>query len=108
MRRSSSWIKLNLRRRSRSGLRLLFAFLLLLLGLAPSALRAASFTATLDRETVTVGETATLSFTFKGGEPKSIPALPQFPNLQIDRKSTRLNSSHLGISYAVFCFKQHK
>src|SRR6202023_1542632 len=25
-----------------------------------------------------------------------------------DRKSTRLNSSHLGISYAVFCLKQHK
>src|SRR5205814_3004830 len=25
--------------------------------------------------------------------------------LQIDRKSTRLNSSHLGISYAVFCLK---
>src|ERR1035438_1904381 len=24
-------------------------------------------------------------------------------NPQIDRKSTRLNSSHLGISYAVFC-----
>src|ERR1035438_10749207 len=24
---------------------------------------------------------------------------------QIDRKSTRLNSSHLGISYAVFCLK---
>src|ERR1035438_7169466 len=24
----------------------------------------------------------------------------------IDRKSTRLNSSHLGISYAVFCLKQ--
>src|ERR1039458_1916872 len=23
----------------------------------------------------------------------------------VDRKSTRLNSSHLGISYAVFCFK---
>src|SRR5437899_9985187 len=23
-----------------------------------------------------------------------------------DRKSTRLNSSHLGISYAVFCFKK--
>ena len=91
MRRSSSWIKLNLRRRSRSGLRLLFAFLLLLLGLAPSALRAASFTATLDRETVTVGETATLSFTFKGGEPKSIPALPQFPNLQIAGEGTSRN-----------------
>src|ERR1039458_7095876 len=24
----------------------------------------------------------------------------------VDRKSTRLNSSHLGISYAVFCFKK--
>src|ERR1039458_6556753 len=26
----------------------------------------------------------------------------------IDRKSTRLNSSHLGISYAVFCLKKRK
>src|SRR5262245_64639561 len=25
--------------------------------------------------------------------------------LRLDRKSTRLNSSHLGISYAVFCLK---
>src|ERR1039458_10750343 len=25
----------------------------------------------------------------------------------IDRKSTRLNSSHLGISYAVFCLKKN-
>src|ERR1035438_10812327 len=25
-----------------------------------------------------------------------------------DRKSTRLNSSHLGISYAVFCLKKEK
>src|SRR5262245_62624687 len=25
---------------------------------------------------------------------------------QLDRKSTRLNSSHLGISYAVFCLKK--
>src|SRR5262245_65152958 len=29
---------------------------------------------------------------------------PAFP----DRKSTRLNSSHLGISYAVFCLKKKK
>src|SRR5262245_63254759 len=28
--------------------------------------------------------------------------------LQQDRKSTRLNSSHLGISYAVFCLKKKK
>src|SRR5258705_4688754 len=28
--------------------------------------------------------------------------------LELDRKSTRLNSSHLGISYAVFCLKKKK
>src|SRR5258705_6436633 len=27
---------------------------------------------------------------------------------RIDRKSTRLNSSHLGISYAVFCLKKKR
>src|SRR5205814_10518769 len=32
--------------------------------------------------------------------PGSLPKAP------IDRKSTRLNSSHLGISYAVFCLKK--
>src|SRR5438045_4656527 len=30
---------------------------------------------------------------------------PDSPVAEIDRKSTRLNSSHLGISYAVFCLK---
>src|SRR5438045_7418060 len=29
-------------------------------------------------------------------------------DLLTDRKSTRLNSSHLGISYAVFCLKKKK
>src|SRR5262245_62646974 len=33
-----------------------------------------------------------------------LPARPQHQ----DRKSTRLNSSHLGISYAVFCLKKKK
>src|SRR5205814_10073324 len=28
--------------------------------------------------------------------------------VELDRKSTRLNSSHLGISYAVFCLKKKK
>src|SRR5476651_2831748 len=28
------------------------------------------------------------------------------PSLHIDRKSTRLNSSHANISYAVFCLKK--
>src|ERR1035438_10552936 len=35
-------------------------------------------------------------------------ALPNAGHLAIDRKSTRLNSSHLGISYAVFCLKKNK
>src|SRR5258705_4516349 len=30
------------------------------------------------------------------------------PVADLDRKSTRLNSSHLGISYAVFCLKKKK
>src|SRR5690606_39575611 len=29
-----------------------------------------------------------------------------FPGAQLDRKSTRLNSSHVKISYAVFCLKK--
>src|SRR5437899_7605941 len=35
------------------------------------------------------------------------PGAPQ-GQVRADRKSTRLNSSHLGISYAVFCLKKKK
>src|SRR2546426_2627502 len=31
--------------------------------------------------------------------------ITKLPSLRLDRKSTRLNSSHLVISYAVFCLK---
>src|SRR5699024_11807091 len=31
---------------------------------------------------------------------------PEFELVWIDRKSTRLNSSHVSISYAVFCLKK--
>src|SRR2546426_2247514 len=34
--------------------------------------------------------------------------MSQIPGLRQDRKSTRLNSSHLVISYAVFCLKKKK
>src|SRR5947199_7610467 len=33
---------------------------------------------------------------------------PRQMAILLDRKSTRLNSSHLGISYAVFCLKKKK
>src|SRR5207245_11614313 len=37
------------------------------------------------------------------------PAQPIFPlDVQLDRKSTRLNSSHGSISYAVFCLTKNK
>src|SRR5256885_5109106 len=35
-------------------------------------------------------------------------ARPSSSTVSIDRKSTRLNSSHLVISYAVFCLKKKK
>src|SRR5438034_2252267 len=42
-------------------------------------------------------------------EPKPQMAEELFKNVQIlDRKSTRLNSSHTVISYAVFCLKKKK
>src|SRR5205807_4864725 len=36
------------------------------------------------------------------------PLLSVVPGQLLDRKSTRLNSSHLVISYAVFCLKKKK
>src|ERR1039458_3221029 len=39
-------------------------------------------------------------------EPACRSAHPNPPHHKLDRKSTRLNSSHLGISYAVFCLKK--
>src|SRR3989442_9845012 len=40
---------------------------------------------------------------YRGRSPR-----PFWIRLQIDRKSTRLNSSHVRISYAVFCLKKKK
>src|SRR3712207_8355742 len=42
----------------------------------------------------------------KEGEKRGIKVL--FPDPILDRKSTRLNSSHANISYAVFCLKKKK
>src|SRR5215475_14708036 len=36
------------------------------------------------------------------------PADTRFASWRLDRKSTRLNSSHVKISYAVFCLKKKK
>src|SRR5258705_11304194 len=42
------------------------------------------------------------------GEAQLLQPLSQTFDRGLDRKSTRLNSSHLGISYAVFCLKKKK
>src|SRR5256885_13105142 len=41
------------------------------------------------------------------GAPRAAASAPALPR-SADRKSTRLNSSHLVISYAVFCLKKKK
>lgn len=56
-----------------------FAFLL-----TPIALSAASFTASLDRSTISFGDSATLSLTFEDGKPDGIPSIPSVGNLQIN------------------------
>jgi hypothetical protein len=100
MRRLLSWLKTTPRSRSPAGLRLLVAFVLLLLGAAPSVLAAATFTATLDRETVTVGEAATLTLKVEGGQPKAWPSLPGLPNLQIAGGGTSQNISIVNGEYS--------
>src|SRR3712207_8488388 len=44
----------------------------------------------------------------EGGEGRSRRGEPEVRVLGRDRKSTRLNSSHANISYAVFCLKKKK
>jgi hypothetical protein len=64
------------------GLAALFAFLTVLVsGMAPA--RAASFTVSLDRDTITLGETATLSLKFEGGKPGQLPSSMTVSNLQL-------------------------
>ena len=53
------------------------------MGLPPAALFGATFTASLDRNPITLGESATLSLTFTGGEPQAVPEPPAIPNLQV-------------------------
>jgi hypothetical protein len=51
--------------------------------LGAASLEAATFTASLDRDTIAMGETATLSLTFEGSQPKGAPQIMNIPGLQI-------------------------
>src|SRR3712207_7662607 len=50
--------------------------------------------------------TAVFSYTVQDG--RRSPTKQGNANVTVDRKSTRLNSSHANISYAVFCLKKTK
>ncbi len=53
---------------------------------------AASFTASLDRDTITLGDSATLSLTFEGGQSKNVPT-PSVPGLQFTQTGNSQNFS---------------
>jgi hypothetical protein len=74
-------------RRTRPGWHRSWTWLTLCLLLLRSA-SAASFTATLDRDTISLGEAATLSLSFEGGSPDSVPMPPGNPNLQVTETGT--------------------
>src|SRR5471030_917991 len=63
-----------------------------LLSLAVADARAASFTASLDSDTITLGQSATLSLAFEGGQSKNVPT-PSVPGLQITQTGTSQNVS---------------
>src|SRR5947199_570203 len=79
-------------------------------------------TATTEIYTLSLHDALPISISFSHQAAKIIDITKQFEyirlysdwycregrNFQLDRKSTRLNSSHLGISYAVFCLKKKK
>jgi BatD DUF11 like domain len=60
--------------------------------LAGFAVHAASFTASLDRETVSLGESATMSLIFNGGQPENLN-MPNVPGLQITKIGYSFNNS---------------
>src|SRR5438874_5042480 len=51
---------------------------------------------------------ATASVAVVSSRRSNFPGCPTSPPTMKDRKSTRLNSSHVEISYAVFCLKKKK
>jgi hypothetical protein len=71
-----------IRRRRRSTPTALTAFLLVVL-FAQFAL-GASFSTSLDRDTISVGESATLTLSFQDGAPTHLPTIPAIPNLRIE------------------------
>src|SRR5437660_10982992 len=60
------------------------------------------------RNVMVVGDDAQSIYSWRGANFQNILEFPKrYPDAAVlDRKSTRLNSSHVAISYAVFCLKK--
>ncbi len=69
-----------------------FVFLSVGFLIAGVSLNGATFTATLDRDSLVVGENVTLTLTFEGGQPASVPSPPNIPNLQFASSGTAISS----------------
>ncbi len=61
--------------------------------LSAETVRAAKFTASLDRDTITLGESVSLALTFDGGSPNAAPKLPPITGLSVTPGSHAVNQS---------------
>ena len=71
------------------------------------AARAASFTASLDRDTIALGEQATLTLRFDGDAPQNPPQLSEIPGLKsgyVGRQSMDLNINGVASSIVTFTY----
>ncbi len=84
---SIKYIILRKLRLTKNNLSTVATAILLLLVVMISAGRAASFTASLDRDTISMGESATLSLSFQGAQPNNVPT-PDVSGLQIVNSGT--------------------
>ena len=80
--------------RHQPGLNLFSVAAILLVFSFAAIVRASSFTASLDRDSITLGEQATLSLTFEGGQSKSVPT-PVVTGLQFTQTGTSQNVSFI-------------
>ena len=72
----------------------LFSPALALLFCCLSTAFGANFTASLDRDNIALGETATLSLTFQGGSPQNVPT-PDVPGLEISNTGNSTSFSFI-------------
>jgi BatD DUF11 like domain len=75
--------------------------------------RAATFTASLDRDTITLGETATLSLTFENGSPRKVPMPPDTPGLDVayvtrSTQYTSINGQNSSTATYIFTLKPQR